>query len=114
MTKAELIEKFDSECDKSPKNTMLRVICEHMIDLLHKHEDAAEKIDSKKTLAGAVEAMRREARKRAFDNCGVLTDAEVFEIVHKYFGVDAIDDAEPEPEKPQKPARKVVSLFGTR
>lgn len=114
MTKAELIEKFDSECEKSPLNYTLRVICEHMIDYLHKHEGEADKIDSKKTLAGAVDAMRNEARKRASGNCGVLTDAEGFEIVHKYFGVDAIDDAEPETEKPQKPVRKVVSLFGTR
>ena len=114
MTKAELIEKFDSECDKSPNNTMLRVICEHMIDLLHKHEDAADKIDSKKTLAGAVDAMQKEARKRASGNCGILTDAEGYEIVHKYFGVDVIDDTKPETEKPQKPVRKVVSLFGTR
>ena len=114
MTKAELIEKFDTECEKSPNNTVLRDICEHMIDFLHKHDGAAKKIDSKKTLSGAIDEMRKEAQKRAYKNCGVLTDAEGFEIVHKYFGVDAIDDAEPETEKPQKPVRKVVSLFGTR
>ena len=89
MTKSELIEKFDSECEQSPKNSILRVICEHMIDFLHEHDDAAEKIDSGKTLAGAVDAMRKEARKRSSGNCGVLTDAEGFEIVHNYFGVDA-------------------------
>lgn len=96
MTKSELIEKFDSECEKSPSNTILRIICEHMIDFLHEHDDAAENIDSNKTLAGALDAMKKEARKRASGNCGVLTDAEGFEIVHKYFGVDGIDDTEPE------------------
>lgn len=117
MDKSELITKFDAECDKSPNNGMLRVICEHMIDFLHNHPQAAERMDGKKTLSGAIEAMKKEVKKRAVDGCGVLTDEEGLEIIHKYFGVEAIQEQRPEYTAPaavetgRKTERKVVSLF---
>lgn len=117
MNKSELITKFDTECDKSPNNRVLRVICEHMIDFLHNHPQAAERIDEKKTLSGAIEEMKKEARKRAVNGCGVLTDEEGFEIIHKYFGIEAIEEQRQEKtaseatETGRKPKRKPVSLF---
>lgn len=118
MNKAELITKLDAECDKSPKDKMLRIICEHMIELLHQYPEAAEHIDDKKTLSGAVNKMKEAARKRAVNGCGVLTDTEGFEIVHEYFGIkDIAGQAAGNPELSAAPTerkskRRVVSLFG--
>jgi len=44
-------------------------------------------LSGKKTLLGSLEAMRKVAEGKKVGNCAVLTDAEGFDIVRRYFGI---------------------------
>lgn len=103
LTKA--LELLDAEawaCGESYKR-----IHEHIEPMLYNaDEDTLKAIaDKKKTIAGAVSAMRDEAQKRRGkgENCVVLTDDEGFAICEKYFGVSA--------EKIKKSQSNVMSIF---
>ena len=100
------MEKLRDELAKNAGNRVLTVIGEYVCDYLAAHPSAASLILAKdKTLTGAVNAMRTEARRTAKGNCGVLTDEEGFAIVRKYFGL-----AEAEKAKSQTSADFDVDL----
>ncbi len=83
------IAKIDAEIEKEKGNRILEIIGEFLINLVTANANAAENLlDDKKTLKGAYEAMRTEARKQSKDGCAVLTDDEGFEIICGYYGVD--------------------------
>lgn len=101
----QLIDNFEKECEKNPDDTVVRIICEHVMEKLQgANEDVLKNIiDKKLNIAGAIVAMRETASKRKTGSYAVLSDEEGFEIVDKYFGITGIPAAEKE--------QKTVSLF---
>lgn len=64
-------------------------------------DEVAEKIlQEGKTLAGALEEIEKEARKRAVGNVGLIPPGEGLEIVYKYFGIDDIEEQTEERKEP--------------
>ena len=101
----QIIDSFEKECEKSPDNMMLRMICDNVTEKLETASEDVLKniIDKKLTIKGAIDKMRETASKRKCGNYAVLSDKEGLEIVYKYFGISRNDAA------PKKP--KTVSLF---
>ncbi len=82
--------KAEMEKDKAP---YIQVIGNYLLKQIEINKTAATAIVKEgKTIKGSVEEMRKEAQKKAVGGCGILTDAEGFEIVRKYFGFEAIQD----------------------
>ncbi|MCQ2009237.1 hypothetical protein NOM01_04415 [Sporolactobacillus sp. STSJ-5] len=98
------IDKIKAEMDKE-KNPYVQVIGQFLIGHLQVHPNDADKIaDEKKTIMMSLKAMETEAQKKKVDNCGILTDAEGYEVVLKYFGIDG-NPAVQEPAN-QEPTQK--------
>lgn len=86
------IEKIKAEMEKD-KAPYIQVIGNYLLKQIEINKTAATAIVKEgKTIKGSVEEMRKEAQKKAVGGCGVLTDAEGFEIVRKYFGFEAVQD----------------------
>jgi hypothetical protein len=90
------IEKINAKMQKSPDDKYLEVVGEYIIDRVHDQRTAEAVLAEGKTLSGACDAIRAEARKNAKSSIlsgtvGVIRDDEAFKIVDKYFG---FDDAE--------------------
>lgn len=103
------IAKIDAKIEKEKRNRAIAVIGEYLINLATAHPEVAEKLaDTNKTLAGAYDAMYKEARKKQYNHCAVLTDEEGFEIVCEYFGIDyqppGADKVEKQAAQPAKTA----------
>lgn len=102
----ELIQKItdnlERECEKNTSDMTCRVVCNHVAELLPFQPQAVlTKIaEGKLSIAGAVKRMRDEAKKTAVGGCGVLTDAEGFGIIDKYFGL-----------KPEEQKAETASIF---
>ncbi len=84
-----IIDRFEKECEKDPKDYMMRIICDHTVDKLKGAPEETMKniLEQKLTLAGAIEKMKSEAAEHKNGNYAVLTDEEGFEIVDQYFGI---------------------------
>lgn len=106
--KYKIIDALEKECEKNTNDMTARVVCNYVVERLDEApEDVLKNIlDKKLTIKGAVEEMRKAAKKVAVGNCGVLTDEEGFSIVSKYFGLGKVKSVEPKLEE-----RKTVSLF---
>ncbi|KLU66724.1 hypothetical protein DEAC_c13920 [Desulfosporosinus acididurans] len=88
LTKA--IEKLQSEMTKNNNNSYIQVVGSFLLQHLNDNPTDAEKIiNTDKTVAKSLEEMRKVAEKKKNGNCAVLTDQEGFEVVLKYFGIDA-------------------------
>lgn len=86
------IEKIKAEMEKD-KAPHIQVVGNYLLKQIEINKTAATAIVKEgKTIKGSVEEMRKEAQKKAVGGCGVLTDAEGFEIVRKYFGFEAVQD----------------------
>jgi hypothetical protein len=82
------IEKIKAEMEKE-KNPYVTVVGELILEQLEKYPNAAEKILIKdKTIMKSLEEMRKVAEKKKVGNVAVLTDAEGFAVVLKYFGIE--------------------------
>jgi hypothetical protein len=83
------LEKLEAELQKNIDNrTMIRV-GDYVKEQIEKSETNSEKfLDEKKSLSGAIDKMRTEAKKAAVGGVGCLTDEEGLEIVHSYFGFE--------------------------
>ena len=106
--KYKIIDALEKECEKNTNDMTARVVCNYVVERL---DDVSEEVlknilDKKLTINGAVEEMRKAAKKVAVCNCGVLTDEEGFGIVSKYFGLGKAETTEP-----KQGERKTVSLF---
>jgi len=89
------IEKIETEIKKE-KNPYVKVVGEFLLHHLDTNPEDAEKIlDDKKTIIKSLEAMRKEAMKKKVGNCAILTDAEGFEVVLKYYGIEAAVKSNP-------------------
>ena len=78
------IEKIDAEMQKDPTNTNLEIIGHYIIDRCARSGEVVKAINGGKTLSGAMDALKAEAKKKAKGNCGMLRDTEIFDIIDKY------------------------------
>lgn len=106
------IAKLDAEIEKEKRNHAIAVIGEYLINIVTAHPETAEKLaDTNKTLAGAYDAMYKEARKKQYNHCAVLTDEEGFEIVCEYFGINYQPSGMDKTRKPMIPAVKTSAVL---
>ena len=106
------IAKIDAEIEKEKRNRAIAVIGEYLINLATAHPEVAEKLaDTNKTLAGAYDAMYKEARKKQYNHCAVLTDEEGFEIVCEYFGIDYQPSGMGKTRKPMMPPVETAAVL---
>lgn len=88
--KEQALTKLRGEMANSANNSYVQVIGEVLMQHIEANPANAEKfIDEKKTIAASLQVMTNEAQKKKQGNMAVLTDAEGFAIVLKYFGIDA-------------------------
>ncbi|ASN68340.1 hypothetical protein 10S11_78 [uncultured Caudovirales phage] len=81
------VEKIKHEMNKD-NNPYVQVIGNFLLKHLEvSPESAKEIVDNDKTIIKSLNEMRKAAEKKKVGNCAVLTDAEGFEIVLKYFGI---------------------------
>lgn len=86
------IKKIKAEMEKD-KASHIQVVGNYLLKQIEINKAAANAIvKDGKTIKGSVEKMRKEAQKKAVGGCGILTDAEGFEIVRKYFEFEAVQD----------------------
>lgn len=87
--KAEAIAKLKAEMDGNKNNPYIKVVGEFLLRHLEANPNNAEKImAADKTIAKSLDAMKEEARKKQHNGMAMLTDAEGFAIVLKYFGIE--------------------------
>jgi hypothetical protein len=98
-------KKLQSEMDKS-KNKYVKVIGEFLLEHIQVNpQDAGKFLDKDKTIAKSLDAMRKAAEKVKEGNMAMLSDAEGFAVVLKYFGIDGEPQAvQTVPTVPPKPS----------
>ena len=81
-----VFEKINTEMQKDPANKYLEIIGHYVLDRCV--DEACEKkaSDEKKTLAGTMQEILKEAGRKKQGNVAVLLPADVFGTVDKYFG----------------------------
>ncbi len=87
------IMKINTEMQKDASNEYLEIIGHYIIDRCTSDESIAKAVNDGKTLAGAMDAIKTEARKKAKGNCGVMKDREIFDAVDKYLNAAHDEDA---------------------
>lgn len=90
------IEKLDKEMEQA-KDSCSKYIAEQLLQLATSCPEVSEKIlEQKKTLAGALDAIKAEAKKHAVGGCGCVDEAQAVEIACKYYNIkDTKPAAEP-------------------
>ncbi|WP_163854595.1 hypothetical protein [Paenibacillus elgii] len=84
----EAISKIQGEMDADQKNHYIQYIGKFLLEHLASNPDDAVKILTEgKTIGKSLDEMRKAAEKKKVGNCAVLSDAEGFGIVLKYFGI---------------------------
>lgn len=82
-----VIEKLDKEMEAA-KDPCFKYIAEQLLQLATSCPEVAEKIlEQKKTLAGALDAIKAEAKKHAVGGCGCVDEAQAVEIACKYYSI---------------------------
>ncbi|NHN33520.1 hypothetical protein [Paenibacillus agricola] len=92
---AKAIEKLRTEMTGS-NNPYVPMVGEFLIKHLQSNPDDSSKIlNIDKSIAKSMQAMQAEAKKKQVGGMAVLSDAEGFAIVLKYFGVGEMVEAVP-------------------
>lgn len=87
------IDKLDAEMEQA-KDPCSKYIAEQLLQLATSCPEVAEKIlERKKTLAGALDAIKAEAKKHAVGGCGCVDEAQAVEIACKYYNIKAAKPA---------------------
>lgn len=87
------IEKLDAEMEKA-KDSCSKYIAEQLLQLATSCPEVAEKIlKQQKTLAGALAAVRQEAKKHAVGGCACIDETQTMEIACKYYDIDNTEPA---------------------
>lgn len=87
------IEKLDKEMEAA-KDPCSKYIAEQLLQLATSCPEVSEKIlEQKKTLAGALDAIKAEAKKHAVGGCGCVDEAQAVEIACKYYNIKATEPA---------------------
>lgn len=91
------IDKLDAEMEKA-KDPCSKYIAEQLLQLATSCPEVAEKIlEEKKTLGGALEAIKAEAKKHAVAGCGCVDETQAVEIACKYYSIKAATKHAAEP-----------------
>lgn len=86
------IEKIKAEMEKD-KAPQIQIVGQYLLKQIEINKGAAIAIVQEgKTIIGSITEMEKVAKSKAVRGCGILTDAEGFEIVRKYFGFEAVQD----------------------
>lgn len=81
--------KLEAEMNANLNDQYIQVIGGFLLQHLDMNPAAAEKLLAKdKTIAKSLDAMKSEARKKQKNGMAMLTDAEGFAVVLKYFGIE--------------------------
>ena len=100
------MDKLRDEMAQKSDNSYVQAVGEHMTAYLLAHPSAAELILAEgKTIEGSLKAARDAASKKQSNGVAVMTDAEVYAVVLKYYGLDG-----EEKRKPQTSAVLVPNL----
>jgi hypothetical protein len=117
ITMEQAIAKLRAEMEETKGNPYVQVIGNFLIQHIDANHEAAEKIMTEgKSIAKSLEAMQAEAKKKQSGGMAMLTDAEGYAIVLKYYEingqpVEPIPAAIPTPVAAPKPqGRFNVSL----
>ena len=87
------IDKLDAEMEQA-KDPCSKYIAEQLLQLATSCPEVAEKIlEQKKTLTGALDAIKAEAKKHAVRGCGCVDEAQAVEIACKYYNIKAAKPA---------------------
>ena len=89
--KESVYEKFEKELTKYPDNRSLMVISDALLEMCSDDKICELLLDENKTLAGAMEKMKNEAKKQSHNGCACLSFEEGMDIVKKYFGIESIN-----------------------
>lgn len=87
------IEKLDKEMEAA-KDSCSKYIAEQLLQQATSCPEVAEKIlAEKKSLAGALDAIKAEAKKHAVGGCGCVDEAQAVEIACEYYNIKATKPA---------------------
>ena len=87
------IEKLDKEMEAA-KDPCSKYIAEQLLQQATSCPEVAEKIlAEKKSLAGALDAIKAEAKKHAVGGCGCVDEAQAVEIACRYYNIKAAKPA---------------------
>ncbi|WP_181469955.1 Cas9 inhibitor AcrIIA9 family protein [Paenibacillus sp. MDMC362] len=98
------MKKLQDEITSSQNNPYIQVIGNFLIQHVQANPDGAHKVmDKEKSISKSLEAMKKEAMKKQSNGMAILTDAEGYAIVLKYFGIEGkpvktVPVIQPEPE----------------
>lgn len=107
------IEKLRAEMDKNKENDCTQKVGEFLIKTLQDNPEAAEKILGKdKTISNSISEIAKEARKQSRNGYAMLPDQEGFDIVLKYFEINAaVPEVKPDiKEEPKKEESKAADF----
>ena len=86
---ADAVNKIRTEMTSNASNPYVQAVGQFLVAHLEANPAHAEKVLSEgKTVAKSLDEMRKVAEKKKSGGVAVLTDAEGFAIVLKYFGID--------------------------
>lgn len=87
------IEKLYAEMEQA-KDPCSKYIAEQLLQLATSCPEVSEKIlEQKKTLAGALDAIKAEAKKHAVGGCACIDEIQTMEIACKYYNIDNTEPA---------------------
>lgn len=87
------IKKLDKEMEAA-KDPCSKYIAEQLLQLATSCPEVAEKIlEQKKSLSGALLAVRQEAKKHAVGGCACLDEIQTMKIACKYYNIDNTEPA---------------------
>ncbi|MGF6356140.1 hypothetical protein ABIE27_004055 [Paenibacillus sp. 4624] len=82
------LQKLQKEMGENAKDDYVQHVGSFLTSYVRSHpEHAAFVLTDGKNIAGSLNAMKEEAKKKQSNGVGVLTDQQGFEIALKYFGV---------------------------
>jgi len=110
------ISKIQAEMDANQDNSYIQLMGEFFLNYIKDHPEAAEKLaNPDKTLAGSLKEMEKDARsKKRSGNVVMLTYQEGFEVVFRYFGIEAQPPAAPVVTPPVSVPRQSSAAFDVR
>lgn len=95
------IIKLNAEIDANKSNPYVKVIGDFLKAHIGANPQDAEKIVvAEKTVIKSLDAMKNEAKKNQSNGMAMLTDAEAFAVVFKYYGIEGQAAISPAPVVP--------------
>ena len=106
------IIKLNDEIDANKTNPYVKLIGEFLIAHVSANPQDAENIlVTDKTILSSLEAMKNEAIKTQSDGMAMLTDAEGFAVVLKYYGIEGQAVITPVPVVPSPVVNNTQKSF---